>query len=704
MIRKRLSTKLALMFLAGTTIMCLAIVLVTSNLASGVANNQADKALRSATAGKQKSLELILAQVTDSAKFFVSLEEAKNSLLKAMVGWKNLKEGHTETLRKIFVTDNPHAAHERHLLVEPETSNYYTQNHQVAHEIYKGVVEQGLFSDIALLDRDNNISYTYNKGPEFARHLEASEIVGHPVQSAFSQLVEANAAGTLQPSQIFTSGFATTADGGATLVLAAPVYYLDSYFGAVGFSVNMGRVAGLLNDKTGIGDSERAFLIDSTGALSEIGDRGQVSGSFSLADIGAGEGRFVINDTAYRFAQSDGTYLGTGFGVVEAVQQTELSAAADKVTYGVVLAGILCMLPIVGVIWWLTVRMFAPMQTLSGAARKIADGDLEVPVDATERSDEIGEMARCIEVFKNNSIERERLSEERKVGHIAREEREQRIDSLINSFRAEAQEVLGTVEENIARVEDLSNVLSDRSATAAGRGAEAVSDSENASSNVQAVASATEELNASISEISRQVETTAEIVEQTTSSAQVSNQKIEGLAEAANRIGDVVKLISDIAEQTNLLALNATIEAARAGEAGKGFAVVAAEVKELASQTGKATEEISSQIAAIQASTSDAVQEIANVSSSIEEVNNYTLTISGAVQQQGSATSEISRNVAEAAQGTQKVSGAVVSLNDDVVENSRSVEQMHEATVAMRDKAEQLRKSVESFLAEVAAA
>ncbi len=221
---------------------------------------------------------------------------------------------------------------------------------------------------------------------------------------------------------------------------------------------------------------------------------------------------------------------------------------------------------------------------------------------------------------------------------MAREQREKHIDGLIAGFREEAQALLAEVESNLARVEETSTILSSRSDTASHRGAQAAGDAENASSNVQAVASATEELNASIEEIARQVATTADVVGRTTANAQSSNQKIAGLANAANKIGEVVDLIRAIAEQTNLLALNATIEAARAGEAGRGFAVVAAEVKELATQTSKATEEISAQISAIQNSTAEAVEEIADVTNSMEEVNTYTASIAGAVREQGSAT------------------------------------------------------------------
>lgn len=702
--RKRLSSKLALMFLCGALIMCVAIVTVTSILSRDVANGQADSALTSATKSNQRTLGLALDQVAHNVNSFVSLEEAKDSLMKTMVGWKNLKEGQTGTLRRIFVTDNPNGPDERYLLADPQESNYYVNNHKAVHPLYGELVSQGLFSDVALTNPEGFITYTYRKGPEFAQHVDAPEISGLAVQKALGALYAASKAETLGAGQVFSSGFETGEDGSVSLVLAAPVFYLDRFFGAVAFSANMERLAGILNEPMGLGEHERNLLVDASGQLVELDATGRAAGVYKLADISSGDRQFHLHGHDFRYAEATGTFQDTPYGVVGSVRQSELSAAADRITYGAVVSGFLCLLPVVGVIWWITRRMFAPMERLSVAARQIADGDLDVDVEATARQDEIGRMARCIEVFKENSIERERLAEERKTGHIAREKREKLIDQLIADFRSEAQAVLELVETNIARVENVSSDLSTRSASAAQQGQTAVASSENASSNVQAVASATEELNASISEISRQVETTATIVARTTTSAQSSNTKISGLAEAANKIGDVVSLISEIAEQTNLLALNATIEAARAGEAGRGFAVVASEVKSLAGQTAKATEEISAQIAAIQASTSEAVEEIARVSESVEEVNSYTATIASAVQQQGAATGEISRNVTEAAEGTRSVASNVVSLNEGVAGNSAAVDDMLAATIEMKQQAQHLRGSVEKFLSEVAAA
>lgn len=345
-----------------------------------------------------------------------------------------------------------------------------------------------------------------------------------------------------------------------------------------------------------------------------------------------------------------------------------------------------------------------PITALTEAMRALASGNVEKTPPGVERADEIGEMARAVEVFRDHAIERERLEAAARLETEQRAERQRRIERLIEGFRRDVGTMLDRVSQQARRMQSTATDLTTSASRSLDQASEATHAASEASANVSTVAASAEEMSASIREITQRVGHSVAVVGKASRDASASTEKVASLAEGATRIGNVVSLIRSIAEQTNLLALNATIEAARAGEAGKGFAVVAAEVKQLADQTAKATQEIAGQVEGIQQSTSEAVEAIDAITRSMQEVNEYTASIAAAVEQQGAATGEISRSAQGASAGTSQVAGAMHELVAVANTTSHAAADVADVAAAVAGSNAELSQTVESFLKDVAAA
>jgi methyl-accepting chemotaxis protein len=351
-----------------------------------------------------------------------------------------------------------------------------------------------------------------------------------------------------------------------------------------------------------------------------------------------------------------------------------------------------------GLAWVIVRSITVSVAGMIAVMNRLAINDTSVDVTGSGRRDEIGEMARSVEVFKINAIERLRLEAEEKQAVRRREERQKTIESLTSGFDSEVTTLLGGLSGAATELGETSHAMTANAEETLRQTSVVSAATEEASQNLNTIASASNEMLASIHEIANQVQRAATISSDAVHEADSTSQKMRTLAETAARIGDVVTLIQDIASQTNLLALNATIEAARAGEAGKGFAVVAGEVKTLASQTAKATTEIAAQISAIQLETGGAVDAIRRINGVIGDISEMSAVIAGAVEEQGAAMQEVVRNVEQAAVGTNEVASNIVQVVGAARNTGEMASGVQSAASRVQAESSQLRNRVETFL------
>jgi len=654
-------------------------------------------------------LDSIKADVMLTAENHMSID----ALEKFEAAWRELGDDPAGQLQKLYITDNPNPAGEKHKLDAAADGSAYGKAHAKYHPWFREFLLSKGFYDIFLIDDGGNIVYSVYKEADFATSL---------VNGAWKDTDLAKIWRTVQANN--TKGYVAFTDfapygpsaGAAASFIAAPVFdHEGAPHGTLVFQMPVDRLNTIMQQATGMGETGETYLVGqdlmmrSTSRFTKAGEtdilKTTVDNEGVKAALAGKDGMMKGIDRhgdPIFMVVAPLEFLGTTWAVIADIGAEEVDLPVVEMRNVMLIAGLIVVAGIIVIGLWFARSITKPINGMTGAMGTLAGGDLDADVPAQDRSDEIGEMAQAVQVFKENAIRVKRMEAEQVAAEQrAADEKRQLMNDMADDFQASVGGVVQSVSSAATELQSSAQAMTTTSEETSSRSTAVAAASEEASTNVQTVAAAAEELASSVGEISRQVSQSTEISGTAVSEAERANEQVQGLATATDKIGQVVSLITDIADQTNLLALNATIEAARAGEAGKGFAVVASEVKNLANQTAKATEEISTQIKGIQDATRSSVVAIGSITSTIGEISDIASAIAAAVEEQGAATREIARNVEQASAGTSEVSTNISGVQQAAGETGQSATQVLEAASELSQQAEMLSSEVEKFMHQV---
>ncbi|MBG6172897.1 methyl-accepting chemotaxis protein [Labrenzia sp. EL_208] len=609
-------------------------------------------------------------------------------------------------------------ASERASLSGSEQKTMYAWRHSEAHPAIYNLWKNSDYADIYLLDPAGLVLYSVTKGDEFLRQFgEGSPAEGTGLEQVF------NAALELGEGEIASTSFASYEPSGSegSLFLASPVFL--NTFGTVSLSgvvvvrLNTSNLNAIVASRDDLGETGQVYIVGQDGiVLSDLPLAAEptalkltTEAAPILAATGGLESAEIVtgaDGVADLLVARPLSFQGQNWAIVAEKSVGETLAAVTNMRNQMIIWSLITIAVAAVIALFFSRSITGPLSALVGALNAIASGNLGAEIRAAGRKDEIGDIGRAVLQIRQNATEENerRAAEESDAARIQAEQRHDMLANLAGEFEATVGTVVDKVARSAASLRQSADKMREMTDTAGETSANAATMSEEALAEVESIAAASDQLSGSIQEISSLIERSSSVAAAATKRAETTNETVKSLAEAANRIGEVVTLISDIADQTNLLALNATIEAARAGEAGKGFAVVASEVKDLASQTGKATGEIQLQIDAIRTATDDAVGAIGDIQKTIDEITQSVSEVAAAVTEQSYATQGIAENTQRAAGGTSKVTEDIRNVSSLSNDTNMAAQNFSEEAADMATEAEQLDREVRSFLDQVRSA
>ncbi|HEU4838917.1 MAG TPA: methyl-accepting chemotaxis protein [Micavibrio sp.] len=708
----KIARKLPLIMVGLTAINVFAVTFLQQNLMYKETIRSTEKELSAYQEAKKTDLQGYLQGIHDDLIKLSSNDYIRAALRDFNDGWLALDGEQTKQLQDLYIDKNPNPAGQKEKLDAANDGSLYSMVHAKYHPWMRKFLQTGGYHDVFLFNANGDLIYSVFKERDFATNMNAGEWKDTDLANAFRA-----ARDNPKLDHIVFQDFKAYSPSGAAAAsfIASPVLGEDGrLLGVLAFQIPITKINDIITATDGLGKTSAIYLVGADhlmrtdhrlvqeSTILKMKLKGEIIDKALVGESGNYAGIDPASDTNVISSYTPFEFHGTKWAMITEISEKEVMSSFHEIQRISIICSLAILFIIALISVWYSKCLTKPIAKMVDTMKMLADGNNEVSVPSLERRDEIGDMAKAVQVFKENALEMERMEAEAEKSKVRIEQERQasmarladdfdnRTSSVIMALTSASQQMQQTAE----RMTDASERTSEISSAVAAAATQA-------DANVQTVAVATEQLSASSREIAQQINMVASMANNASDEAESTSAEVKNLQEMAVSIGEVVGAIKEIAEQTNLLALNATIEAARAGEAGKGFAVVADEVKKLANETAQKTEEIDSRVSAIQAAINSSVAAMDKIIGNVKKIDQATTSVTAAVEEQNAATGEIGRNVSEASSGTQQVSENIVSVQEKAFETGEESKTVLHAAAELARLSAELQEQVSGFLCEI---